>query len=1117
MSDYEDDDLDITVAVTRELTIGRSSNATASSDDEDDDLDNIPGIAPTVSRSQTVAPTVSHSQTISPPSQTTALAHVNSAPKRPHDDVDEDEEDEEDEDEDVPVRTKRRRTSKPHCERLVISDDSSDEDDAILAAWKRRKAERAATGKRRSTTTTTKKSTTEKGAKWVKIVGRTAPKKLPRDSKWRFSGDEDDDDDVAHQKKALPEYLRAKKERLDRAKRDIDEGVEQTEVFRVPPSYEDIEFSDDERLEFLESKPRLKIPPCAPYKDIHMEESLGVIPCSIAQYLRNYQVDGVKFMHRNFVFQEGCILGDDMGLGKTIQVIAFLTAAFGKTGDERDAKRMRKIRQFRRRTGEDRWYPKALVICPSSLISNWESEFKTWGWWNVYVYHGSKEDKEMALQAAKKGSLEIMITNYETYRLRHQDVNMVEWDCVIADECHKIKERSSETTQRMNEINALCRIGLTGTAIQNRYEELWTLLNWCRPGSIGTLSEWERKIAGPLRRGQTHDATFAQIGKARKVATMLVQNLLPRMFIRRMKTLIAHQLPKKTDKVVFCPLTETQREVYEAYLESETVQLIRDGSDPCDCGSDKKRRSCCHGADAQGRKVNELVFPAIMWVQKLSNHLANWIPDNTDPADVYADKLERLQICLPDRWRELTQRERLYNFMDPQMCGKWIVLQRLLSFWFQNGDKVLIFSYSLNLLHILHALFRKTEYNVCYLDGQMSLADRAKAVDDFNSDPDQFVFLISTKAGGVGLNITAANKVVIFDPNWNPSWDLQAQDRAYRIGQTRDVEVFRLISLGTIEEIVYARQIYKQQQANIGYNASNERRYFTGVMGDQQNKGELFGLKNLFSFQENTILQEIVNKTNVAERRAGVMVADMDGDTEGRDSDLSEGDDDEGGVLHAISHLAGDLDPPKKRKKKQSSPKNNPVTAILAEAGVSYTHENSEVIGTSKMEAQISKRALESTQDTSTGDKKAFDEEVEDRLQYKFRPPLDVRKRQFCTAAKILGFKDVLEFALVVESWTQEQRRKALERFYRMRIEGKDRIAEEDEEEEKAHEANSKDAGGVEIAAADCPKTIENSVEEQICSEIGETQMQVKKEVEEKTWKVAGTTIVLSDDDDDEL
>jgi hypothetical protein len=151
-------------------------------------------------------------------------------------------------------------------------------------------------------------------------------------------------------------------------------------------------------------------------------------------------------------------------------------------------------------------------------------------------------------------------------------------------------------------------------------------------------------------------------------------------------------------------------------------------------------------------------------------------------------------------------------------------------------------------------------------------------VDEFNSNPSAFVFLISTKAGGLGLNITSANKVVIVDPNWNPAYDLQAQDRAYRLGQTRDVEVFRLISAGTIEEIVYARQIYKQQQANIGYNASVERRYFKGVQDQKDLKGEIFGLANLFAptNSEEIKLRDIFNKTNIAESRAGVEIAGLD-------------------------------------------------------------------------------------------------------------------------------------------------------------------------------------------------------------------------------------------------
>ncbi|KAI7033058.1 DNA excision repair protein, partial [Hortaea werneckii] len=180
-----------------------------------------------------------------------------------------------------------------------------------------------------------------------------------------------------------------------------------------------------------------------------------------------------------------------------------------------------------------------------------------------------------------------------------------------------------------------------------------------------------------------------------------------------------------------------------------------------------------------------------------------------------------------------------------------------------------VFSHSVKLLKMLQLLFKTTtSYNVSYLDGSMTYQDRQNSVDEFNASDDQFVFLISTKAGGIGLNITSANKVVVVDPNWNPSYDLQAQDRAYRIGQTRDVEVFRLVSKGTVEEIVYARQIYKQQQANIGYNASVERRYFKGVQDQKEMKGEIFGLKNLFAaMSENVVLREIVNKTNVAETR----------------------------------------------------------------------------------------------------------------------------------------------------------------------------------------------------------------------------------------------------------
>lgn len=439
-------------------------------------------------------------------------------------------------------------------------------------------------------------------------------------------------------------------------------------------------------------------------------------------------------------------------------------------------------------------------------------------------------------------------------------------------------------------------------------------------------------------------------------------------------------------------------------------------------------------------------------LQKLTNHLALIIPSSGDAPERQARDLDDLQITMPDQWKDLyRQRDNITNFAKQEFCGKWKILKKLLQFWYSNGDKVLVFSHSVRLLQMLRMLFTSTTtYNVSYLDGTMKYEDRQQTVNDFNADPRQFVFLISTRAGGVGLNITSANKVVVFDPNWNPAYDLQAQDRAYRIGQTRDVEVFRLISAGTIEEIVYARQIYKQQQANIGYNASNERRYFRGVQDQKEKKGEIFGLANLFSYQGgNIVLRDIVNKTNVAESKVGVTVIGMDGHSQEDDDDsLSDGDR-EDALMSQISDMIKSGNADDLTKDLKSAPKKtDAVQAILAGAGVQYMHENSEVIGTSKVEAHLSKRAAENENDIDYIDKHVFapsqsqvdrdesDVDSADEVQmirYKYRPAEDVRMRQFCTMAKMFDFDDVTEFALVVEGWTQEQRRNCLDKFYSLR------------------------------------------------------------------------------------
>lgn len=883
----------------------------------------------------------------------------------------------------------------------------------------------------------------------------------------------------------LPDYLQRRKARFDLRMEKLRESG-----LRLPPSYEGIDFSDDERLGELAERPNFPLAkPLAAYKDIQLPKSLGLIPASIAQRLRSYQVEGTAFLHQSFVYQTGCILGDDMGLGKTVQVIAFLTAAFGKTGDERDKKRMRKMR----RAGAP-WYPRVLIICPGTLIENWKSELRRWGWWHFDVFHA--DTKESAIQAATSGRIEIMLTTYTTYRMNKSGINMIEWDCVIADECHQIKGRKSETTQAMNEINALCRIGLTGTAIQNSYDELWTLLNWTNPGKFGPITTWKASISEPLKMGQSHDATHYQLSKARKTAKALVENLLPQFFLRRMKSIIADQLPKKSDRVVFCPLTDTQSDAYQNYLDSDVMHYIKTSGEMCSCGSGKKSGWCCHMYLPDGvTRWQSHVFPSMMNLQKLSNHLAMLIPQSTDSKDRQDKDLEMLQIAVPERWRELYRnRDSILNYSNPDFCGKWKILKKLLTFWHANGDKVLVFSHSVKLLKMLQMLFKHTSYNVSYLDGAMSYEDRARTVDDFNSDPSEFVFLISTKAGGVGLNITSANKVVVVDPNWNPAFDLQAQDRAYRIGQVRDVEVFRLVSAGTIEEIVYARQVYKQQQMNIGYTASNERRYFRGVQGTNEQKGEIFGLANLFAFQgDNIVLRDIVNKTNVAESKAGVAVVGLDIDesqqSQHDDPLLGAGEEEEDSAMSQVAAIiAGDDEEEdedenelsqerrKKRPKRRTTEANprkqtfNPIHAILLTAGVEYSHENSEVVGPSRIETSLSRRALENGADLDLGGQTVFpksqysrprdkhrdanangadngaggadeDDDLEvtavgrvdgkRSVEWKYHPPEDVRKRQLCAMARAYGMgDDVVGFALVVEGWRQEERRRWLERFY---------------------------------------------------------------------------------------
>jgi SNF2 family DNA or RNA helicase len=321
------------------------------------------------------------------------------------------------EDDDMPVTTRskfsRSRGASPGTDDVTAEDDDnvasdwSEEDTrAFYQEWKDRKK-----NKRKRVAAETNRIRADKKSKVAaaaasSIIGRKPPaKRTQRNGHTGFSTDSVGDDAGAKDTfldDPIPDYIMSRQRSL---KKLHEAGL------RYPPSYKGIDFAVSEK----EEKPVLDkvIKPQREKKDIKLRESGGTIPGPIAQWLRDYQVEGVQFLHERFVKQTGTILGDDMGLGKTIQVIGFLTAAFGKTATKSDAKCMRQIRRY----GEGRWYPRVLIVCPGTLMSNWEDELAKWGWWEVSRYHGSNAaDRKGVLAAAANGRLEIVITTYTTYR-----------------------------------------------------------------------------------------------------------------------------------------------------------------------------------------------------------------------------------------------------------------------------------------------------------------------------------------------------------------------------------------------------------------------------------------------------------------------------------------------------------------------------------------------------------------------------------------------------------------------------------------------------------------------------------------------------------------------------
>ncbi|NWS44565.1 ER6L2 protein, partial [Probosciger aterrimus] len=597
------------------------------------------------------------------------------------------------------------------------------------------------------------------------------------------------------------------------------------------------------------------------------------IPYTINRYLRDYQREGVQFLYGHYANKRGCILGDDMGLGKTIQVISFLAAVLHKKGTREDIENNMPEFLLRTMKKEPKCNPKKtfLIVAPLSVLYNWKDELDTWGYFKVCVLHGSKKDDY--LSRIKQGKCEVALTTYEILRLHLYEFNSVEWSAVIVDEAHRIKNPKARITQTMKSLKCSVRIGLTGTILQNDMKELWCVMDWAVPGLLGSRVHFKKKFSDPVEHGQRHTATRRELATGRKAMVELARKMSG-WFLRRTKALISDQLPKKEDRMVYCSLTEFQKAVYQAVLETEDVSLVLRAEEPCSCNSGRKRKNCCYKENAYGETIKSLRFSYLTILQKVANHAALLQTDNTSKQQEAHIKrvCSKVFSSFPD-FVQLSKDAAFETISDPKYSGKMKVLQQLLNHFRRNKDKVLLFSFSTKLLDVLEQYCMASGLDYRRLDGNTKSEDRMRIVREFNSVQEINICLVSTMAGGLGLNFVGANVVILFDPTWNPANDLQAIDRAYRIGQYKPVKVFRLISLGTVEEMMYLRQVYKQQLHCAVVGSENAKRYFEAVQGSKEHQGELFGIHNLFKLRTHgsCLTKDILEREGRVE--AGVITA----------------------------------------------------------------------------------------------------------------------------------------------------------------------------------------------------------------------------------------------------
>ncbi|XP_011261584.1 DNA repair and recombination protein RAD54-like [Camponotus floridanus] len=552
----------------------------------------------------------------------------------------------------------------------------------------------------------------------------------------------------------------------------------------------------------LSEHERLKIDSCKQLVHVVVDPIL----CNV---LRPHQREGVKFMYECVTGKRienayGCIMADEMGLGKTLQCITLLWTLL-KQGPE--AKPL---------------IDKAIIVAPSSLVKNWYNEINKWlnNIVNTLAIDGGKkaeiDTKLLRFMKTYGGRCvtPILIISYETFRLHAHVLHQDEVGLVLCDEGHRLKNSENQTYQSLMGLKAKRRVLLSGTPIQNDLLEYFSLVHFVNQGLLGTAQEFRRKYETPILRGQDAAATDDQRKLAQERLSDLV-SVVNKCLIRRTSALLSKYLPLKHEFVVCIKMGELQTRLYKNFIQSESIKRSMEEDD-----NPKK-----------GGHLSALA--AITLLKKLCNH-----PDLIyDKIMEKSEGFEKAAQLLPSHYST--------KQLLPELSGKLMVLDCLLaSIKTTTNDKIVLVSNYTQTLDLFEKLCNKRSYNYVRLDGSMTIKKRSKVVENFNSDTSSdFIFMLSSKAGGCGLNLIGANRLVMFDPDWNPANDDQAMARVWRDGQKKTCFVYRFLSTGTIEEKIFQRQAHKKALSSTVVDQEDDvARHFT-----------INDLRDLFKLEQNTV------------------------------------------------------------------------------------------------------------------------------------------------------------------------------------------------------------------------------------------------------------------------